>query len=375
MRLAWIAVVVALSATAAAQEPAPPSPPDPQPRADEAFREGSRLYDARDYAGAATQFEAAYAQVADPAFLFNIGQAYRLADQCEKAAAAYQRYIELAPAAPNLDDARRYLKQSNVCALFADGRRLMGLGKPGEACVKFAAALEGDPGAVGTMLNLGLCNEQSGKLATALGWYRRAKKQAVNDRSQESEQAATLRISALEPRVPRIAVELTGAKPGVVVEIDGNAVPATDLGRVDVDPGSHVVEVRGPGIAAQRKQLALLAGQRQVVSFAFIGESTAPRSRRPLAYITGGVGLGLLAGTAVLGVVGKDRYDTTTSREVQQTWKTRVRYGGGAMFVLGTAAVTTSIILFVREPRERRRTVVAPSVNGGELGIAISGSF
>ncbi len=50
--------------------------------------------------------------------------------------------------------------------LFQEGRDLLAAGKPDEACAKFELSIKKDPRAVGTLLNLALCNERLGKLAT-----------------------------------------------------------------------------------------------------------------------------------------------------------------------------------------------------------------
>src|SRR5689334_6498185 len=107
-------VLVVLARVAAAQ-------PDVKARADAAYAEGSAAYDSNDFRRAAVRFEEAYALVADPAYLFNIGQAYRQADECEKAAAAFRKFIELVPDAPNIANARQLLDEVNVCATFVDG--------------------------------------------------------------------------------------------------------------------------------------------------------------------------------------------------------------------------------------------------------------
>lgn len=65
------------------------------------YDEGVRLYEAGDYLAAVARFERAFELEADPVYLFNIGQAYRLANDCTKALDAYRRYLERAPDAPN----------------------------------------------------------------------------------------------------------------------------------------------------------------------------------------------------------------------------------------------------------------------------------
>jgi tetratricopeptide (TPR) repeat protein len=64
------------------------------------------------YEDAASQYEAAYSLVPDPALLFNIGQCYRLAEKPEKAQIAYRSYLRTSPeSAPNRDIAEKRLQE------------------------------------------------------------------------------------------------------------------------------------------------------------------------------------------------------------------------------------------------------------------------
>ncbi|MBA3393318.1 MAG: tetratricopeptide repeat protein [Deltaproteobacteria bacterium] len=183
MRVSLIGLVVGLVlGMIAPAASAQPVDPETKARADAAFAEGTAAFDASDFVRAALDFEEAYGLVPDAAYLFNIGQAYRFGKECVKATAAYQKFIELVPDAPNVDKAKLHLQEVKVCALFVEGRRLMGAGKPAEACTQFAAAHAEDPKATGTMLNLGLCNEQIGKVATAATWFRKAQNSAARVR-------------------------------------------------------------------------------------------------------------------------------------------------------------------------------------------------
>jgi tetratricopeptide (TPR) repeat protein len=70
--LRGVALILCLSAIASA-EPAP----DDKHIAQDAFRDGTRLYDLADFKDALEAFKKAYFHFEDPAFLFNIAQCYR----------------------------------------------------------------------------------------------------------------------------------------------------------------------------------------------------------------------------------------------------------------------------------------------------------
>ena len=81
-----------------------------------AYQEGQRRYLDEDYVGAAKQFEIAYDKDPDPAYLFNIAQAYRLAKQCVRSAEYYRSFLDKAAKPPNADVVRGYIKEMDDCA-------------------------------------------------------------------------------------------------------------------------------------------------------------------------------------------------------------------------------------------------------------------
>jgi tetratricopeptide (TPR) repeat protein len=361
-------VLCALAGIASAQ----PTDPDTKKRADDAFAAGTAAYNANDFVNAALKFENAYSLVADPAYLFNIGQAYRQAKECVKSAAAFQKFVELAPNAPNIGKAKDLLHEVNVCALFVEGRRLMGAGRPAEACEKFQAAFNGDPGAVGTLLNLGLCNEQIGKFATAASWFRQAIVKAKESQSSEAEQQAQQHIDGIAKKISTVDIEApTNNK--TVIKLDGK--PITVLSHVEVDPGRHVIDAETPGTRPVTQSFEVASGGHTNVRIAS-GENPGGGGSPRSAYILGGAGLTLWVGAAALGVVGKSKYDDASTFEQQDKWKTIVRYGATSMFIVGTGAIATSVVLYLRARKHRAETtVLAPTVGPNDVGIALTGAF
>src|SRR5262249_32295491 len=65
------------------------------------YERGTTLFDLAKYLDAAKEFEAAYEMKQNPAFLFNIGQAYRLAGKSELAIGFYKSYLRRSPGAAN----------------------------------------------------------------------------------------------------------------------------------------------------------------------------------------------------------------------------------------------------------------------------------
>ena len=111
MRRVLIAAVLACASVAGAQ-PAPTN----KEKAEAVFADGQKNYAAGDYAGAATKFEVAYALDPDPAYLFNIAQAYRFGNSCAKASLAYKKFLVAVPDAPNATKVKQFIDQSDDCA-------------------------------------------------------------------------------------------------------------------------------------------------------------------------------------------------------------------------------------------------------------------
>ncbi len=68
-----------------------------------------------DYAGAVEKFKLAYQLDADPGYLFNIAQAYRLARDCASSANYYRQFLEKVPSPPNLDQVKGWLADQEAC--------------------------------------------------------------------------------------------------------------------------------------------------------------------------------------------------------------------------------------------------------------------
>lgn len=135
-------------------------------------------------------------------------------------------------------------------ALFNEGRALMAKQRFSEACPKFEASQQLDPG-LGTLLNLADCYEKQGKLASAWAEYREALPLARASGSKVRQDLATERAAALESRLSTMTIRiLGGGQDSAALEIrrDGVPVQQAELGSaIPVDPGEHTVEASAPG--------------------------------------------------------------------------------------------------------------------------------
>jgi hypothetical protein len=77
----------------------------------EHFHRGTRLYDVRKYKEAAKEYEEAYEAKDDPALLFNIGQAHRLAGDYDEAIAAYLAFLRRMPRSPQRIEVQKRVRE------------------------------------------------------------------------------------------------------------------------------------------------------------------------------------------------------------------------------------------------------------------------
>ncbi len=132
--------------------------------------------------------------------------------------------------------------------LFDEGRQLMAEKKYSEACAKFAKSQEIDPSA-GTFINLALCHESEGKLATAWAEFNEALSQALRDQRPDREKAAREHIEALKPRLNQLTVKVSDRAKveGFQITLDGVPLREAMWGvPTPIDPGKHMLEATAP---------------------------------------------------------------------------------------------------------------------------------
>jgi len=153
-------------------------------------------------------------------------------------------------------------------ALFNQGRALAASGKYAEACPKFEASEQLDPG-LGTLLNLAACYEKLGKTASAWAEYREAIPLARAAGSKVRVDLATERAKALESRLSMLTIRALGGgeqSAGLDIRRDGVPVLPAELGSpIPVDPGSHTVEATAPGKQKWSSTVELREAQRLAV--------------------------------------------------------------------------------------------------------------
>ena len=80
-------------------------------KAEQLYRQGLTQYNLGNFDEAIRLYRLGYEELTDPAFLFNIAQAYRQKGDCQQAAFFYKRFLSSAPKAPQRKEVEERLKE------------------------------------------------------------------------------------------------------------------------------------------------------------------------------------------------------------------------------------------------------------------------
>ena len=132
--------------------------------------------------------------------------------------------------------------------LFQQGRAFLEKGNYEEACPKFAESYRLD-GGLGALLNLAVCHERAGKVASARAEFLEAAASARRRGDAEREDMAQRHAADLAPRVPHVVFRFVPSLPPAArLELDGvSLLPSAWDPALAVDPGAHVVRMTAEG--------------------------------------------------------------------------------------------------------------------------------
>lgn len=262
--------------------------------------------------------------------------------------------------------------------LFRAGEKSYDSGKHAEACASFQESLKLGP-KLGTLLNLALCHETVGKLATAWSEFHYGAAWAAQNGQRDRREFAVAHILSLEPRLPRVSLQLPAATAIATLEVDGEplAEPRWYL-PLYLDPGEHVVGVTAPGRKRSNVVFRVIASpNEQLVAIPPLEEDAAASSpappsasapapdaqagRRTAGYVLVGVGGAAFATGVAFGAI------TLASDDADVRPRAAV---ATIAFVAAGAAVAGGLWL-VLSSRPSGRVGVAPQ----PAGLGLVGSF
>lgn len=144
--------------------------------------------------------------------------------------------------------------------MFELGRQAATQGQYATACNLFRESYRIDE-AVGTLINLGDCEEHLGHPDLALGYFEKAfsRLSVTDDRLPHVQD----RISALERLSAHLELHVgAGAPPGTKVTVDERVISPSELKLpLVLSPGNHVVIATAVGFRGSRQAISLAAGE------------------------------------------------------------------------------------------------------------------
>ena len=219
--------------------------------------------------------------------------------------------------------------QTLAQTLFDEAVKLMDKGQFADACPKLAESQRLDPGG-GTLLNLGFCRQNEGKLASAWAAYNEALSQAIKDGRKDREQTARVHVDELDGKYAKLAIDVSdGARKidSLEIRLDGTPVRQAAWGVLaPIDRGQHGIIVSAPGKREYKTTIQVSAdGATQRVSIPALedapivvdrtrgsGSEHPPRGQLVVGWVTTGVGviaLGIGAGFGGAALDAKSKAD------------------------------------------------------------------
>jgi tetratricopeptide (TPR) repeat protein len=173
---------------------------------------------------------------------------------------------------PSVADAANPDRQ-RALELYDEGALLLGAGRYWEAELRFQESFKLLKGR-GTLLNLAICHENLGKLASAWRELKALEEQASAAGDSARLETAREHLAWIEPQLSYLNVNLSPESqlPGLQVELDGE--PLSKFGVLfPIDPGRHQLRASAPGKKAWSFELAFQNGnQRQNVTIPSLEE-------------------------------------------------------------------------------------------------------
>lgn len=294
---------------------------------------------------------------------------------------------------------------------FDRGREALKVGKYDEACAAFEESQRLAPQLL-TEFNIALCDEQLGKLATALAIHREL---STKDDNQARRAKSADLVEQLEARVPRLRIEVVQSQPpralvppGLEVTVEG--VRATNFKDMPLDLGTSHVVARAPGFVEWRGEVsAREERQRVTVTITLTHDAahatgpaeaaptpggvreTAPSSaRRKLGVaavigggfaIAGGVTFGLLARSKwhdAKAICGGTVCDTQDELDRGQALADEAQSRGRiatTLVVAGGVLAVAGAVLWATAPKAERALAVAPAAGPSSVGVTLLGRF
>ncbi len=287
--------------------------------------------------------------------------------------------------------------------LFEDGRRYLAAKEYALACTAFEQSHEADA-AIGTQLNIALCYEEWGKVASAYRAYLEAERLAKEKKDKRAA-GARKKVDELATKSPKLVFDLpANADPSTVLLFDDKQLDMKTLeDDLLVDPGTHTLEIRVPDRPVKKQEIEAVVGERKKIPIELPVAEDKPVELPPNVVITtprskgklyGGIALSA-GGVAAIGIASivalaarqdyanavvdcpggmcttRAAYDATQDARFKANMMTIVAGGGVVMVGVGVYLIVTS----AGKKVEQLGVTVRPVATPDSLGIAIGGAL
>lgn len=283
--------------------------------------------------------------------------------------------------------------------MFRAGEKKFDAGQHAEACVDFEGSLKLAP-KLGTLLNVALCHETVGKVATAWREFQHASAWAAQNSQRDRHDFAVQHMLSLESRLPRVTLQLPLDRAMASLEVDGEPLPEQRWNLpVYLDPGEHAVAVNAPGKRRATVTFRVtMSPTEQIVVVPSLADDgpapapgappSAPPKPAPVARIAG-IGLLAAGGAAVVtglvlgGLSLAKRGDadarcpdaTGCDAEGADLWRSAQSLSTGAFVGLGIGAVLAGaggVVLWRTQAASPGRAAALTLTPGG---VGLRGAF
>jgi hypothetical protein len=277
--------------------------------------------------------------------------------------------------------------------LFFTARGLMEAGRYAEACAKLGESYRLDA-AAGTLLNLAVCHESEGRVASAWGEFRQALSDARKSNRADREELAKEHIAKLEPDLPFLTIVVPDLVRVKDMEILRNGVALGSGGwgtELPIDPGKVEIVTRAPGFLPKTKTITIAKKQHlsttveklelaPIVETVAVGDQgwSGKRKTGAVLFVAGlaGVGVGTYFGLKALSLQEKaddpqncpflDGERRCNAQGVQYSQDANLAAWGANIGIgLGAVALISGTYLFITGKNAEREPSPASNVQAG----------
>jgi hypothetical protein len=154
---------------------------------------------------------------------------------------------------------------------FEAARKLETQGDHAGACKLFSESLALNPNAIGTILNVGLCAEHEGRIATAVRYFSDARDRAREQNLAPQLAAAEDHLEKLTPRAPHLAIAFSESYSDGKLLVANKIVSVVSASDILVDPGQVSIVMSAPGRVPYSTTIELAEGQHKALAIPQLG--------------------------------------------------------------------------------------------------------